>query len=87
MDKVLDYKPEESKEKPDLGNKFAPKRQYGNNPKGQMEDIKEQDTESEAQAKEQPQSKPTPAVPAQSIDDGKTVARQLTEAQNLKYNL
>ena len=34
MDKVMDYKPEESKEKPDLGNKFAPKRQYGNNPKG-----------------------------------------------------
>lgn len=52
-----------------------------------MEDIKEQDTESEAQVKDQPQTKPTPAVPAQSIDESKTIARQLTEAQTLKYNL
>ena len=52
-----------------------------------MEDIKEQDTESEAQVKDQPQTKPAPAVPAQSVDDSKTIARQLTEAQALKYNL
>ena len=59
MDNMMDYKTEESKEKPDLGNKFPTKRQYGK-PGGQMEDIKEQDTESEAQTKDQPQTKSLP---------------------------
>jgi hypothetical protein len=40
MDKILDSNAEESKEKPDLGNKHAYKRPTGNT-KGQMEDIKE----------------------------------------------
>ena len=36
---MIDYKTEESKEKPDLGNKFPTKRPF--KPLGQMEDIKE----------------------------------------------
>ena len=80
MDNMLKDSREESKEKPELVARFQPKNAPDLHKRnvGQMEDIKEQDTESEAQVPTNPQSqspKPAATLQPQSIDDQKTIQR------------